>query len=46
MIHMKCQTLFSLKKKIKERKKIKMSSDAVVISTLRVNCVSVDENLQ
>ena len=36
MIHMKCQALFSLKKK---KKKIKMLSAAVVISTLMNTCL-------
>ena len=35
MIHMKCQVLFSVKKK---RKKKNMLSAAIMISTFRVNC--------
>ena len=41
MIHMKCQDLFSLKNKKKNKKKL--SSAAVVIGALRVNNILTDE---
>ena len=45
MIHMKCQALFSLKTKKKNKKKIEVSYAAVVISTVRIDVCLIAELL-